>query len=322
MYIDRPTMARARLALREAARDYLFDRDRKITLIALGPKETGGQKLDKLAIRFHSPEKPSEYQLEAAGVSKLPEYIHEFRTDVVIGSYHPHFWPWWLKSRPQRTREPRAARANPLRGGVSISDQFHNTFGTLGGLVFDRDTGEEMILSNWHVLARSWAARPGRMIIQPGRRDGGTRTDAVATLTRYAMLSHNLDAAVATLNRSRQHINDQLEIGPVSGVAQAMPGMVVVKSGRGSGRTAGIVTDVEGIMRMRYGSLERIIVQVMSIERHGSPDVSKPGDSGAWWLDAESRNVVGLHFAGSDFPERALAMDMQSVLDALKVRFS
>ena len=29
--------------------------------------------------------------------------------------------------------------------------------------------------------------------------------------------------------------------------------------------------------------------------------------------------AVGLHFAGSDFPERALALDMQSVLDALNV---
>ena len=30
-------------------------------------------------------------------------------------------------------------------------------------------------------------------------------------------------------------------------------------------------------------------------------------------------NAVGLHFAGGNSPELALAMDMQAVLDALKV---
>jgi endonuclease G len=95
-----------------------------------------------------------------------------------------------------------------LRGGISISDEYHNSYGTLGGLVRDRVSGVEMILNNWHVLEADWYARAGQQIYQPGGLDGGTGADAVATLTRDAM-PVNLDAAVAALNRSRRLINDQ-----------------------------------------------------------------------------------------------------------------
>ncbi len=99
--------------------------------------------------------------------------------------------------------------------------------------------------------------------------------------------------------------------------------MEVIKSGRGSGKTYGRVTDIEGIIRIRYGSLERMVRSVLVIEPYnGSPEVSRPGDSGAWWLDASTMHTIGLHFAGSYYPERALAIDMQSVLDALNVRIA
>jgi hypothetical protein len=70
---------------------------------------------------------------------------------------------------------------------------------------------------SWHVLVADWNARAGQQIYQPGRLDGGTGADAVATLTRDAM-PVNLDAAVAALNRSRRLINDQYDLGSVRGV--------------------------------------------------------------------------------------------------------
>jgi endonuclease G len=142
----------------------------------------------------------------------------------------------------------------------------------------------------------------------------------VATLTRDAM-SANLDAAVATLTGSRRLINDQLDIGPVTGVGQAEFGMEVVKSGRTSSVTHGRVTGVDGIATISYNYLERVIHNVVTISElaPGQP-VSTRGDSGAWWLDPATRQVIGLHFAGSEAPAvRGLALDMQSVLDALNV---
>lgn len=327
MFADQMTLARARLALGEAARRHLSDPN--VGLIDFGLPEREGQIVeDKLAIRFHVYRKYPRFALEAAmeiGATgadlSQPIAVGGFRfeTDVIEGSYQPRQWPrsggrW----RPPQTN-PRATRNDPMRGGVSISDEYHHTYGTLGALVSDRATGDLMILSNWHVLVADWWARAGQRIYQPGRLDGGGGADAVATLTRDAM-SVNLDAAVATLTGARRLVNDQFALGPVRGVTQPGLGMQVVKSGRRTGVTYGRVTGVEGIAQISYGRLDRIIRQVVTVDpRSNIEEVSGPGDSGALWLEAATMRAVGLHFAGSDSPERALALDLQSALNALNV---
>ncbi len=321
MQIDPKTLARARLAMREAIRDFLFDAN--VNLIEFGHPLHGGQLAgDELAIRLHVHKKLSSFGLEAAVengyTASIPTSIHGFKTDVIQGTYRPNFlWEWWGNWQTQ-TANPRTARAEVLRGGISISSENHYTYATLGGLVIDRITGEEMILSNWHVLVAEWGASRGQRILQPGRRDGGTNADAVARLARDAMKA-NLDAAVATLTGSRRAINDQLELGPVKGVKRAEPGMAVMKSGRSTEVTLGSVTGIEGTAKLTYDGVERIVCNVMTIDRRGYGEVSAGGDSGSWWLDAETKQAVGLHFAGSNYPERALAHDMPTVLEALNV---
>ena len=268
-------------------------------------------------------QKLSGASLEAAAglgyTRPIPPAIGGFSTDVPQGVYWPHFWRGWSAWRPAVSRNVRAARADPMRGGVSISDERHFAFGTLGAKVIDRVTGAEMILSNWHVLAADWSARPGQLIYQPGRLDGGSYLDAVATLTRDAM-PVNLDAAVATLSGERRLVNDQLGLGPVSGVGQWELGKAVAKSGRSTNVTRGRIVAIEGTTRIRYGYLERIIRHVMTIEpEYTGGVVSDRGDSGSLWVSDLTREAIGLHFAGSDVPERALALDMQAVLDALHV---
>jgi len=319
MHIDPKDMARVRLTLRKAVSGWLFDPN--VTLVGFGWREREGQLIKgERVIRIHVREKcPEGPKLEAAierGVTgdRIPPKIDDIPTDVVKGIYRPHQW-WGGWGR--RTANPRARRADLLQGGISISNERHYTYGTLGGLVIDRATSDEMILSNWHVLAGDWGARPGRRIYQPGRRDGGTRADTVATLTRDAM-SVNLDAAVARLTGSRRLINRQLGLGPVKGVRRAELGMEVIKSGRKTEVTFGRVTVIEGTARIPYWGLERIIRNVVTIEPHRFyGEVSAGGDSGSWWLDRVTRQAIGLHFAGGNRPEHALAIDMQSVLDAL-----
>lgn len=322
MDIDRMTVARARLALREAVRAYLFDPN--VGLIDFGHPEHGGHIAEaEVAIRFHVRRKLAgpalEEAVEAGQTRPIPPFIAGFPTDVPEGIYRLQQWPGWGGWRQSPGVNSHITRTDPLRGGLSISDEYHYAAGTLGGLVIDRLTGAKMILSNWHVLVNDWGARAGQRIYQPGRLDGGTGLDTIATLTRDAM-AVNLDAAVATLNDSRWSVNDQLDLEPVTGVSQAELGMQVVKSGRTSGVTYGRVTAVEGVARMRYGYLERIIHHIVTIEPGlNFSEVSAPGDSGAWWLDRATGRAIGLHFAGSNFPERGLALDMPVVLDALKV---
>ncbi len=253
MHIDTITMARARLAMREAVRYHLFDPN--VGLVDFGHPEHDGQiAWNELAVRIHVKKKLDQPALEMASArgmtSPIPPFIGGFPTDVPEGTYRPHATGWggWWSPRAPNLHQ---SLNSPMHGGISISDEFHNAAGTLGAKVIDRATGAAMILSNWHVLVAEWTARPGQRIYQPGRLDGGTFANVIATLTRDAM-SVNIDAAVATLTGSRDLMSDQLELGAVTGVGQATLGMEV-------------------------------------------------------------------HFAGSDFPERGLAIDLLSVLDALNV---
>ena len=96
--------------------------------------------------------------------------------------------------------------------------------------------------------------------------------------------------------------------------------MDVVKSGRRTNITYGRVTGVEGTSTMTYAGVRRLIRNVITIDPQ--PDrfeVSAGGDSGSFWLRQATMEVVGLHFAGSNRPERALAIDMKPILDALNV---
>jgi hypothetical protein len=321
------TRARARLALRKAVGAYLFESN--IGLIDFGAKEVEGElHEEELAIRVHVHEKLSGFELQMAEdqgrTKEVPESIEGFPTDVVEGVYQPQQWgwggsEWWRRSR---SSDPRASRGDPMKGGVSVCDEYRYGYGTLGGLVRDRGTGEEMLLSNWHVLVGSWSARPGQRIYQPGRSDRGTPEDTVAALTRHAM-SRNLDAAVAQLTGQRRLINEQLGIGRVTGVRSldfSDLGLEVIKSGRKTGVTRGRVTGIEGVQKMPYQGVSRLIRHVIAVDPLASDGgISDAGDSGSWWLARDTREVVGLHFAGSNRPERALAMDIQMILDALNV---
>lgn len=313
-------IARARLALSQAAQNHLIDPN--VSMIDFGYPEQDGQLcMDELAIRIHVHKKLRGAALENAVdrgfTRRIPESYGGFPTDVPQSTPHLHqgwFWSW--QTRPA---DPRRRRQKPLRGGISISNQYQRSSGTLGTMVIDRRTRNPMLLSNWHVLVGRWGANQGERIYQPGRLDGGSHPDTVGHLSRDSM-SKNLDAAVAALDGSRPLINDQFQLGSITGVKPAELGMQVIKSGRSTGITHGIVAAIEGITRLRYDSLYRIIHHVITIEPlNTTGTVSGPGDSGSIWLEESTHTAVGLHFAGSDLPERALAMELQPVLDALDV---
>lgn len=321
MNFEQQPVERVRNAMQEAIRNWIYDPN--VMLIDFGWPEKSGRVVEdeQLHIRVHVVEKfPLGPTLEAAieqgkTRSVIPEKIAGIPVDVPQGVYRLQSWFW---DRWSQRNSPRARRSAPMQGGISISNAYRYGYGTLGGLVEDRKTGTRMILSNWHVLAGSWSAQQGWPIYQPGWGDGGSRTDAVATLSRHVM-SSNLDAAVAELTGDRQLINEQLELGPVRGVGWAQIGMAVVKSGRQTGVTRGQVTAIEGTLKINYSGVDRLIRNVLTIEPRLGPEVSAGGDSGSLWLQESSMRAVGLHFAGSDYPERALAIDLHPVLDALNV---
>ena len=117
--------------------------------------------------------------------------------------------------------------------------------GTLGGIVEDRQTREKMILSNWHVLAGSDYAVPGRASSSLAMAMDGT-AQIRSPPSNGTSSTREIDAAVARLNGARGWVNDQVDIGPVTGVNAPDLGMRVTKSGRASGVTHGIIDGIEG----------------------------------------------------------------------------
>jgi endonuclease G len=291
----------------------------RVRLIDIGWKQVKGEPTGDLAVRFHLIDKPSKAVIESFCLEENAFFVDtskiHYTTDIIQAGYH--LQQYWLT--PYAPVSERARCCEPMCGGISISNGWFYNYGTLGGFVIDKDTRERMILSNWHVLAGTIYAPKGLKIYQPGIGDGGGYQDAVATLERDVM-AQGIDAAVAKLNTGRTCINNQLAWGAVKGVEEPRLGMKVVKSGRKSEVTYGVIDGIEGDYPIWYGGLQRWIKHVYSIKpQPGNTEVSQGGDSGSWWLNQATSRAVGLHFAGMNDPEVALAIAMPKVLDTLNV---
>ncbi len=319
--MDAEQLNEALQALEKALALYLYDPN--VSLIDMGYRikdSEGGKIVDQPAVRIHVRKKLrgrnfEEFRERFPGRVFTAERIG-FEVDVPEAPYYLNHWYYWNVRTPLSER---AQRFDPLKGGISISNTLLNGYGTLGGKVIDRQTGEPMILSNWHVLAGSWIIDPNVEILQPGKGDGGTEKDVIARFSRHAF-AWNLDAAVARLLDQRQCVNEQLDFGPVKGAKSPALNMSVMKSGRRTEITRGVVTGIEGQAVFRYGGFARTVKHVFHIvPSERGKEVSGPGDSGSWWLEEGTHCAVGLHFAGANYPEYALALSMPKVLEALEV---
>jgi len=250
----------------------------------------------------------------------------------------------------------RKERVRPLKGGYSIGN-VKITAGTLGCMVLRDD--QRFILSNAHVLTPDPMKEelvPSE-ILQPGPYDGGTlekdlvghvteaevirpigipecpiTTGIVGTLNRLyetfgrktrfvALLEevvNKIDAAIALA--TEPIIPDVEGIGPPSRLYDgALMGKPVIKSGRTTGITNGIISAVDVIADVNYGGIKfaRLEEQIM-IE---STEVfSQGGDSGSVIFEAGgSRKLCGLLFAGNEDGTMTYANDIYNVFDRFKI---
>jgi hypothetical protein len=224
--------------------------------------------------------------------------------------------------------------------------------GTLGALLQDT-SGNQYVLSNNHVFARSDQSIPGETIIQPGLIDNGCTpygvgpgTTPVATLTGYPALSSpatNVDAAIARVTPGLVDPKGSiLELGakqPDGTLAAAPPGisstggkgeaaslgMMVAKSGRTTGLTCAAVSAINVDVVVDYftdcaeTSQSRAKTFINQIAIAGT-SFSDAGDSGALVVDAANAEPVGLFFAGgtdSNGVEHAIASPAGDVLAEL-----
>lgn len=273
--------------------------------VGVGHEVVAGKRSDRIALRVYVRQKLPKSQLPPDGI--LPDIIDGLPVDVIEDEF-------WIHQQGPVPLADRLRAHTFLVGGISIGNLLVGGSGTLGVSVFDNRTGQEMILSNWHVLCFSDTCQPGEPIIQPGAFDAGTASDLVAQLAR-AVLSPDVDAAIAQPLGQRPLFKEVLEIGIVEASARAALGMAVRKSGRSTGLTAGTVADVSADVDVRgYPNGTQSFRDQIVIE--GTVEVSIPGDSGSVWVD-DANQVVGLNFAGST--RRAIANHIDAVFTALDI---
>ena len=202
--------------------------------------------------------------------------------------------------------------------------------GTLGSLI-KNSSGNQFILSNNHVMARSDQAAVGETIVQPGLIDdncepfghAGAATSAVGTLTGFLSLKSpttNADAAIAAVNSGAVDTSGAiLELGALQGgtLAAAPPGvsssagkgenaalnMTVAKSGRTTGLTCASVSAVNLDVSVDYYAdcaeskhyLTKIYTNQIGITGNQFNDA---GDSGSLIVNTVNAEPIGLFFAG------------------------
>jgi hypothetical protein len=311
-------MAKAEQAL-ESVRDEWLERE-GVTAVDLGFKWSSGEMTEQLSIRVHVARKKDKAELSDAEM--FPAEVEGIPVDVIEATYAPQAL---VDVKPEAAVEGRGGRYEVIPIGVSIGSKY-STAGTLGAKVIDQDTGDEMILSNWHVLAGRPDVEAGLSTWQPGWIDGGTREEnTIAELSRWVLGPY--DAAVARLTGDRPVQSTTVEGRVIEDMTVPRLGMTVWKSGRSTGLTEGFIDGVKMKVPLSYGqagvhTLEEV-VRIIPRPGTGIGEISTGGDSGSVWVDDGSGKAVGLHFAGEvgNSPEHALALDVVSVADALKFRF-
>lgn len=144
----------------------------------------------------------------------------------------------------------------PVPCGMSISNINLPGSGTLGCLVV-LNSGHLCILSNNHVMANENAAQIGDAIIQPGNAERVPASDEViGSLLSYVPIQATgnwVDAAVAWTNFglvSPWHVSYMLNPSAVPQAASL--GLTVIKNGRTTQATLGMITDIGISIPVKY----------------------------------------------------------------------
>lgn len=191
----------------------------------------------------------------------------------------------------------------PLIGGAGILNPVTGLPGTIGFIAVHIASLQQYLVSARHVLIAA-ASVDGEPVFQSRPADGSVATIELAR-------SHvALDCAAAALAPGIGGDPTVLGIGPVGPPAVPTIGQRLIKSGMSTGVTEGVVGAVQnGVVRIDAPA--------------GFPagyQLSGPGDSGALWVERDTRRAVALHHGALGLAgTSATAVDVASVLAALNL---
>jgi hypothetical protein len=264
--------------------------DPNIVGVGISEKVSGRSKTGELSLCFYVEKKVAKSKMRAGKfvppVMSAPNGTAVFTDVKAIG-----------RVRPEVNK-----KITPIQSGFSVG-HVDISAGTVGAIV---TKGKKLfILSNSHVLADAGLGKIADKVLYPGAHDGGKLPKHLAgKLTKFVKFKvggqflNHVDCAICEIDASRlKDLN--LSIFGVKGLpktAKAKRDMVVMKRGRTTGDTEGVVEDVNFRVVINYPG----VGDVGFLEQVLCTRYTKPGDSGSIVVDKSSRAVVGLHFAGAN----------------------
>jgi endonuclease G, mitochondrial len=307
-----------------------FLKDPNISSVGIGFKQENGKPTDEISIQFTVETKAQPEDIKGLGTTLIPKSFKikgaEVPTDVIQRKYAAEF-----RLVSESEVSDRKRRMDPMVPGISISN-VNGTAGTIGCLVYDKASGSPYILSNWHVLHGSTGVI-GDDIVQPGPHDDNrAHLNRMGKLVR-SHLGHAGDCAITTIE-ARSFSNVVIDLGiSIDKIGEPELGDKVIKSGRTTGVTHGIVSRVNTIVKIDYGKSigeQEIGGFEIGIDLTNPPDngeISMGGDSGSVWIFKSSNGkpsgvMAGLHSAGESSgnpTEYAIACYPKSIFEKLQI---
>lgn len=304
--------------------------------VGIGFKYVKGKPTEHLAIRVYVTRKR-----DVAPKESIPATVGGVKTDVI------EFNAQRMSDKPPPRRpstneeallsDPDKAKYDPLVGGISLGlsrevGGYIAPSGTMGLMVKDGYTDAPLMLSNYHVMcADDGKAKIGDLLCQPSREDQWLDyCSDCAQLVRWVLDGDvkdsgislgGVDCAVASLTHRTASVGKIVEIGQITGTAAATLKMQVLKRGRTTQLTEGVVDDIDltwtDDFGPPYGKVE-LKKQIMV-----TPTAAKfmqKGDSGSVVVAKGGKQVVGLLWAGDDTSGRALANPVAAVIKAIDIK--
>lgn len=325
----------------EREKENLLKKD-NVVGVGIGKKKKNSEDLDdSYCIVVFVEEKVPEQQLSSKNL--VPKQVDSVRTDVVQTGK--------IESLHKRRRNTLIGGIS-----IGHKDITSGTLGAIVKDRSNEKKGK-LLLSNNHVIANNNKGKEGDSILQPGPADGGRSVVAWlykyipikfsgrnrGLCSFSSLLANTFNMISKTFKRnarfyveeehSTKNLVDAAVAVPAPNVSvdtlmlgrrkaplhirEPMPGDKVVKSGRTTGVTEGVVDYVSVEVEVDFGpdGVARFGDQIM-LSR-----MSEPGDSGSVIVreDPDGPSAVGLLFAGSDTV--TIANRMTNVKDLLEISF-
>ena len=290
--------------------------------LGVGFKFTGKKYTDELAIVIEVKERYlAQYQKET---EIIPQTIEGIPINIIPSPVPEllNFSQDDLHPKHKEISDNRNIFYKELVGGIRIRNQKRNGYGgTLGTVVYDRDTNLPYGITARHVLIPNrsislWKSAP---VIQPDK----ARISKAKIGSVYFNRKKELDCIRFRLNKNRAINQEQSCIGlkgKISGIeTEIICGTKVMKSGATTGITYGIIV-CESLCQNRFVIFPDKDYTLVDDE------LSLAGDSGAIWvLNDGSMKAIGLHSLGNRRKnidvELSIALKMDRVADYLNIRF-